>query len=234
MSIVTNKLKKLLLDNGADLVGIGDMSEIDSTLRRNMPYGICIALAIPAGIINGISAKPTMDYYNAYLELNEKLDSLVLMGADYLVKCGYSAYAQTREVVSLGESEYNSVLPHKTIATRAGIGWIGKGALLVTKEYGSAIRISTILTNALLETDNPINESKCNTCMICTNNCPGEAIKGYNWNVNSIREDIFDAIKCKNKAREISLNTMNKKITLCGKCIYICPYTQNYITSKIK
>ena len=49
-------------------------------------------------------------------------------------------------------SPSQTALPHKTIATRAGIGWIGKSALLVTAKYGSAIRLSSILTDTPIET----------------------------------------------------------------------------------
>lgn len=124
---------------------------------------------------------------------------------------------------------HKSRLPHKTIATRSGIGWIGKSALLVTKEFGSAVRISSILTNAPLKADKPINESRCGSCMTCTKACPGQAVKGRNWSVGVEREDYYDPELCYKKAREIAARVLNKEITLCGKCIYVCPYTQKYI-----
>ncbi len=133
------------MDNGADIVGIGDLSMIESISRKNMPYGICVAVAIPTEVIEGISKAPTVDYFNTYHKLNEKLDFLVTKGAEFLIDYGYEAYAQTKAVVSNNQTEYDTLLPHKTVATRAGIGWIGKCALLVTNDYGSAVRISTIL-----------------------------------------------------------------------------------------
>ena len=63
--------------------------------------------------------------------------------------------------MSIGLDNLGAELPHKTVATRAGIGWIGKCALLVTEKYGSAIRLTTVLTDMDLETDQPINGSKC-------------------------------------------------------------------------
>ena len=74
-------------------------------------------------------------------------------------KHGYAAIAMTRSHVGNGEADDNTVLPHKTVATRAGIGWIGKSALLVTEQYGSMIRISSILTDAPLETAVPVRSA---------------------------------------------------------------------------
>ena len=39
-------------------------------------------------------------------------------------------------------------ITYKMLATLAGIGWIGKNALLVTKEQGSAVRFTAVLTDA--------------------------------------------------------------------------------------
>jgi len=125
-------------------------------------------------------------------------------------------------------------LPHKTVATRAGLGWIGKNALLITPKYGSAIRISSVLTNMLLITNNPINESKCGTCNKCVKACSAAAIKGMLWNVNLAREELIDPFKCRIKAREL----LNKKIgiesAICGKCIEVCPVTQLYIKNNVE
>jgi epoxyqueuosine reductase len=229
MNELTSSLKKILSNHGADLVGIGDLSEAQPHARKNMPNGICVAIAIKPDIIKGIEKAPTNEYFNAYHELNAKLDELILLGTEYLHKLGYEAFPQTRAIVSENQTEYSSILPHKTIATRAGIGWIGKCALLVTKYYGSAIRISSILTNAPLDTDSPINKSFCGECMICTRACPAQAVKGINWSVKAIREEIFDPVKCRRTARAISKEVLGEEITLCGKCIEVCPYTQAYL-----
>ena len=234
METITDKIKKYLSDSGADIIGIGDLSEIDSSIRKGMQYGISIAVAIPPSIIQGIEKAPTPDYFNTYHELNAKLDFLVTNGAGYLCDCGYEAYAQTVSAVAEHETEYGTVLPHKTIATRAGIGWIGKSALLVTKDFGSAIRISSILTNAPLKPDTPVNESLCSDCMICMKACPAKAVNGINWRVTTPRDEILNPVKCRQTARAIAKKSIDKEITLCGKCIYICPYTQKYILNEKK
>lgn len=229
MKSISQELKEVLVRQGADLVGIGKLEEIPAEERKYMPYGIAVAVSINPNIIKKIENGPTMGYFDEYNRLNDKLDTIVLSGADFLKNKGFQAIAQTREVVSKTETEYSSVLPHKTIATRAGLGWIGKNAMLVTETYGNAVRISAILTDAPLEADHPVTESKCKNCMACTKACPGEAVQGTNWNIHKNREELFDPIKCRKAARKISKELLDKEITLCGKCIEICPYTKKYV-----
>jgi len=42
-----------------------------------------------------------------------------------------------------------------------------KCALLITKRFGSAIRLTTVLTDATLNCDTPIDDSLCGDCMDC-------------------------------------------------------------------
>lgn len=229
MNTLTKELKEYLVNEGASLVGVGDLSEIDCDVRNNMKYGISVALAIPKDVVKDIENGPTLEYYNCYHQLNDRLDNLVTNGANFLLDKGFEALPQTREVVNKTMERHKSMLPHKTVATRSGMGWIGKAALLVTKNFGSAVRISSILTNAPLVADKSVNKSKCGSCMACTTACPGQAVKGRNWSIGAKREDYYDPELCYKKAREIATRILNKEITLCGKCIYVCPYTQKYI-----
>ena len=139
MDNITSRIEKELLRFGADIVGFGDISGLPDNIRSGMPIGISVAVMYPKEVIQGISVLPTQEYRDWYDKLNERLDSIVTNGAETLQKIGWSAIAQTREYVGSGETGNNTALPHKTIATRAGIGWIGKSALLVTTKYGSAI-----------------------------------------------------------------------------------------------
>ena len=229
MSSLNDDLKAILLSHDADLVGFGDLTELPADVRENLPIGICVAVKYPKDVIRGIADMPTQQYKDWYDRLNERLDMLVTLGADTLTALGYKALAQTRAWVGIGETEYSTPLPHKTVATRAGIGWIGKSALLVTEQYGSMVRLSTILTDAPLETAQPINRSKCGGCRICTNACPAGAVSGKEWEVGLYRDDFFDAVKCRKTARERAKKGFGGEITICGKCIEVCPYTRKYL-----
>jgi len=84
-----------------------------------------------------------------------------------------------------------TALPHKTVATNSGLGWIGKSALFVTGQVGSAVRLSSLVTNAPLEYGRSVTESKCVSCMACTRACPAHAISGREWSVEIDRDDFL-------------------------------------------
>ena len=223
---LTRYISQELLDGGADLVGIGDISELPPESRKHLPRGICVAVKYPKEVIQGIVDLPTQEYSDWYDTLNKRLDMLVVQGATALQQLGYTAIAQTRAVVGNGEEENNTDLPHKTVATRAGVRWIGKSALLVTKKHGSMVRLSAILTDAPLIAAKPVDKSRCGNCMICTEACPAGAISGKNWEAGLYRDEFFDPVACRQAARERSLQGLGITQTICGKCIAVCPYTK--------
>ena len=195
-----------------------------------MKYGIVFGIKIDSKIIEHINVGPTKEYYEEYNQINKSLDDIVIACVNYVDELGYNAIGQTSTYVT-SDNNLTTHLPHKTVATRAGLGWIGKNALLITPEYGSAIRISSVITDMPLITDIPINESKCGACTKCVDGCPASAIKGGVWNINSTRDELIDAFKCRKKARELSNGKIGIEISLCGKCIEVCPFTKRYINN---
>ncbi len=244
---LSEELKKILFDAGASLVGFADIRNLyaeclldeprseDSVTEMihipEYPYGVSIALAVPPQIITQISEGPTRDYFNSYHDMNNCLDNLAELCSTYISDKGFHAYAQTvNKTKEFGI--FRTVMPHKTVAIHSGLGWIGKSALLVTPQYGTAIRLTSVLTDAPLRVDKPSEKSLCGGCMKCHDACPANAISGDLWYPDTDRDNFFDAMACRKKAREIAAATLNEKITLCGKCIEICPYTQKYILNR--
>lgn len=240
---MNNELERILLENGASMVGFAKIdalyNKVDLSGPRSedsvtepielprYPLGISILLALPKDVIKGIGDAPTMDYYDAYYRLNEKLDDLAIMCADYLREQGYPAYPQTGSVTK-EYGIFRTVMPYKTVAVMAGLGWIGKSALFMTEKYGSAVRMTSVLTDAPLDFNKSILDSKCGSCMLCAKACPAGAISGRSWSPELDRDEFFDAMACRKKAREIAAKSIDKQITLCGKCIEVCPYTRKY------
>ena len=168
MSDLNRELETLLREGGADLVGFADLKDVP---EAGMPFGVSVAIRLPPEIVRSISDGPNLSYYKTYHEINARLDRIVTAGAVYLKGFGYQATAQTTKyVVKLNENA--TLLPHKTVATRAGLGWIGRNALLVTREFGPALRFSSILTDAPLEAAKPVDESSCGDCGECVRYCP--------------------------------------------------------------
>lgn len=224
---LTEELKKILYGQGADLVGIGDISK---SADCHFKTGVAVAVSLPKKIILDLQKAPTREYFDLYYALNQKLNEIVMEGERFLRDNGFKAYAQTTDRVSIGQNNITK-LPHKTVATRAGLGWIGKNCLLVTPQYGSAIRISSLLTNAPLEYNEPIDRSCCKECNLCVKNCPAQALKGTLWEIGVQREKIIDTEKCYKKELEIMSEATGIKKDLCGKCFAVCAYTQKYLES---
>ncbi len=121
---------------------------------------------------------------------------------------------------------------HKTVATRAGLGWIGKSALLVTCEYGSAIRLASVLTDAPLPVGTPTNHSLCGDCHACVDACPGRAIKGVSWQVGMFRDELYDALACRETCLKQSAK-LGIQRTICGVCINACPWTRQHLARTV-
>lgn len=64
----------------------------------------------------------------------------------------------------------------KAWAVRAGLGWIGKHANVITPEYGSWVFIGELLLNLELDYDVERVEDHCGTCTMCIDACPTAAI----------------------------------------------------------
>lgn len=225
---LTEELKKLLHQNGAKLVRIADMSGIENC---NYKYGAAVAIPVPPKIILDLQSALTKEYYDMYYEYNEKLNEIVRAGEEFLKSKGYEAYAQTTDRVQLND-KWISPIPHKTVATRGGLGWIGKSCLLVTPEYGSAIRLSSLLTNAPLVCDEAILQSRCGNCTLCVRKCPAQALYGTLWEAGMCREEIVDVKKCYKKQVEVMSVATGIEEDLCGKCFAVCIYTQKYLRKK--
>lgn len=75
---------------------------------------------------------------------------------------------------------WTNFLPYKTLALKAGIGKIGKNGFIYTKETGSYLELSCILTNAPLEGVNcgTVGTNDCGSCERCIKSCPTGALEG--------------------------------------------------------
>lgn len=223
-----DELKQELILKGASLVGYSDLVNILDASRNGYDFGISIAIALDPKIISDIGNGPTEKYYDECHRTDKLLDELAVFTAKWLEDSGYKAFSQTINNVIEDEKTWRTPLPHKTFATQSGIGWIGKCAMLVTEEFGSAIRFTSVLTNAKLKVGKSITESKCSNCMNCFEACPGNAVKGINWNVNTDRDEFFNPFDCRKAARERALK-IGINATLCGMCIFVCPWTKKYL-----
>jgi epoxyqueuosine reductase len=226
---LNEQIQTLLKEQGADLVGFADVADLPADMTGGLSTAISIAVRLDPSIVNEISNGPTQRYYKEYVRVNELLGKLCVQVADLLTSCGRRARAIEATTANFNSRTLRMPVQHKTIATRAGLGWIGKSALLITEEYGPAVRLGSVLTDAELETGEPIDSSRCGECHKCVDRCPAGAIAGSNWSLGAPRESMFDAFVCCDTARRLA-GRQGIEARICGICINACPWTQKYIS----
>lgn len=213
------------------MVGFADVRNL-SAMTGGLPWAVSIAVALDPTVIRDISNGPTRAYFAEYKRVNELLVDLCERAAGILTKLGKEARAVEPTTAHFDERTLSMPVQHKTIATRAGLGWIGKSALLITKQYGPAVRLSSVLTDAEFTTGDPADASGCGDCHCCVDRCPAGAIVGRHWSVGAPRESICNAFACRDAARSLS-GRQGIDATICGICINACPWTQRYISREL-
>lgn len=228
MPHLSDVIRLELLSKGASLVGFADMGEVESTARRNLPRAVSIAVALNSEVVASIKDGPHPAYYREYTRANALLSELSHIAAAFLTRCGFRAVALEPTTEDFDAKTLSAGLSHKNAATRSGLGWIGKNALVITETFGSAIRLTTVLTDAPLDTGHPLNESKCGACTACVENCPAQAPSGKLWRLGLHRDEFFDAFACCRKAKAFC-DKQGIDSTICGICIEACPWTRKYL-----
>ena len=118
-------------------------------------------------------------------------------------------------------SKLYSLFNHKMAATSAGLGWIGKNGLLISPHYGPRLSLATVLTDARLRPDVPVERCLCGQCMLCIEHCPSKAITGSEWSRSSPFVELVKLNAC--RSHKAAKRAMDNKPN-CGLCINICPY----------
>ena len=209
-------------------MGFADLELLPPQMRQNMRFGISIAVALDPVVIAGIKNGPTREYYAESQRARDLLNNLGLAAAQFLEALGHRAVATDAQGLKVDQITLSTWLQHKTVATRAGLGWIGKCALLVTETFGCAVRLTSVLTDMELPAAKPIEDSRCGDCTACVDICSAKAPLGTNWRAGMERGHFFDAFACRGAARERARKIGIDK-PICGVCIVSCPWTRKYI-----
>ncbi len=110
-------------------------------------------------------------------------------------------------------------------AEKAGLGWIGKHALLINKQQGSYFFLAEIILDIELSYDNSLKTDHCGTCTKCIDACPTEAIlpgktidasKCISYFTIELREEIPAFVKGK----------FEDWIFGCDICQDVCPWNR--------
>lgn len=217
------ELEKILKEAGADLVGFSSLGENRSPEHPEYGYAVTIVRKLSRAVIKTINGAPTMEYFQHYRATNARLDSIALDAVSFIENAGYLALpVAASQSTPDKKDEYRGIFPHKTGAVLSGLGFIGKNGLLIT-EYGSAVRLASVLTDMPLSAQKEIKPCLCGDCQICKNACPASAITGELYVNGAERSTIFDAKKC---SEHMKTYKNIGRGAVCGICISVCPYNK--------
>jgi epoxyqueuosine reductase QueG len=187
--------------------------------------GLPVAISLMARVDPHALARLQLGEPAAYRAEYRRLNSLLDAAGDALRRTG--ATAQRRDATVYAERPETGdwlaagVFVHKTAATRAGLGWIGKTALFVSPETGPKVRLATVFTDLPLDTGTPVTEGRCGSCRACLDACPAQAGRDVVWQAGMSRDELFDAAAC--DRHMASLAPVDGHRT-CGLCVAACPF----------
>jgi epoxyqueuosine reductase len=225
----TEEVKARIRSLGADLVGVADTDLLKGLhldppdLLQPFTSAISVAVRLPAAVFEGIIDRPTPLYSSIYTTANRILDEISFKAAGLLQAEGYRSLPIPASQVLDRENWYGAI-SHKAVGRMAGLGWQGKSLLLISPHYGPRIRLATVLTNAPLTADTPV-ENRCGACTLCVDACPVGAIKGISTDAHyGNREEALYFSRCVEKlVGEFSAMPLIGA-AICGLCIKACPF----------
>ena len=222
------KIRQICSDDVYE-IGFASLSGLLHPKWAKYNYGISLIRKLDSQIIDKIKSGPTIEYYNLYneinFELNKKTEEIVkILQENDIDSVAIKATVEDKDLDDNFKKTLRYSFSHKMVATQAGLGWIGKTDLLISKRFGPGIRLASILTiSNIFKTGTPINESECGSCDLCVKKCPVKAATDMTWTSSIDRDNFYNPFKCGDFAKKISADNIQKEISLCGICISVCP-----------
>ncbi len=214
-----NKLTAFAKELGADEIGFCALSTPPIKTLPQLKYALSIAVKLSDGVLKTIDGAPSFAYFQHYRTANALLDQIAFRLAREIEKAGGTALPVAASQ-SLGKnSPYCGVFPHKTVAVLSGLGFVGKSGLYLSAQYGSKVRLASVLTDLPLQPEKTIIENGCGECTACKNACPAGAIYGELPTTDGERN--FDPEKCSRYMKEHFQDIGRGSV--CGICVKICP-----------
>jgi epoxyqueuosine reductase len=221
-----------LIPSADYIYGFADLTGLTGRKFKGYNYGISIGKKLKDRIIDQIITGPTMEYFLYYKRINEELACLSQRITRELIANNIDAVeieptVTTQALDTIYVKTLRTDLSHKMVATRSGMGWIGKTDLFISKKIGPRLRLVSILLKTKVNPESkPVERSLCGSCNICVEICPAKAANGKLWDVNIEREDFFDPWKCRDQCAAFGKEKLGLNARICGMCVAACPIGQ--------
>ncbi|NOZ39073.1 MAG: tRNA epoxyqueuosine(34) reductase QueG [Planctomycetes bacterium] len=153
----------------------------------------------------------TDDYHNL---IRDRLHQL----ADFLRQL--IPEADTRGVID------TAPLMEREFAQLAGLGWVGKNTLLLSKTAGSYFFLAALLTDQQLSYDDPHTTDHCGTCTACLDACPTDAFP-QPYVLDATRCISYLTIELQNPIPVELRPGMGNWLFGCDICQDVCPWNNH-------
>ena len=206
------------------LAGIADLTGIETPRDEGgkpFPRAVSFAVLMDPAIMASIRTGPNDSYAEEYRRVNALIDEIALAVEGTIRTAGFRALtipaSDRTDPVNI-----RGAFPHKTAATRAGLGWIGRNCQLISRRHGPWLRLGTILTDLPASVDTAVIKHFCGACRKCVDACPANALAGTAWEPGMPRHELLDALRCDRWKKEhfFQFNQGHN----CGICAAVCPF----------
>jgi reductive dehalogenase len=223
----TEKAKGFARFLGGDLVRVGPLNPafvyshigkgVQEPVRKygapitlNHKHAIVIAIGLDPALVK---TGPVLPMVSHVMLTYNRLATISIMLAGYIRSLGYHARAHM-------VANYEVICP--PVAIDAGMGELGRHGIMLTKEFGSAVKLTVVTTDLPLVYDPPVDigvDEFCKDCKICAESCPSAAIPfGDKKVVRGVEKWAINSEACYRVWRETG--------TDCGVCVASCPWTK--------
>lgn len=219
---LTKEVKERALREDIDLVGISPVDRFSEAPEGRRPTDI-----LPTATSVIVSAVHVLDsvydlpytryeYTNLFFVINGMLNKMAFKVCLFLESQGYRAIPVPAAYPRVNK-EICGIFSHRHAAVRAGLGEFALNNMLTTPQFGSRVRLISIITEAPLNPDEPCKNEFClkkrpDCQLACVRNCPVQAIS---------EDGIIDKAKCLHYQEQIM--PWSAAELRCGVCVASCP-----------